>query len=239
MGFCGTAFANVLPPLNSELAYPVPMTAEQIVLADEELLPENVNRTFVALASDHGQKLPEEETADEPTPYFDVTFSTRRGKNPSDGYSAVNVYGEIPFGADGYSVWFSGYKDPEFKGIYAGLAKKFGNWQVGLGGGKVHYDGMSHTVTNPWVYYDSEKLEAYGHLEHYSKDSKNPFWGKAYAEWKFNPIGAGFYWEKDMGLGPRLSYKVNDHVKVWGVIPVWAQPETEKMKLFINLVLSY
>lgn len=237
MGFCATALANVVP-WDRELAYPVPMTAEQIALADEELLPENVNKTKTAYASDHGQVFIDT-TDDEPTPLLEVTFSTRRGVEPSDGYGAVNVYAEVPFGTDGYSVWFSGYKDPAFTGNYLGLAKKFGNWQVGLGAGNVHYDEVRHTVVNPWVYYSSEEWEAYVHAEHYSREADNPWWYKGYAEKKFGNIGLGLYGEKDMGIGPRLSYKLNDHMRVWATVPMWQQPETEKMKFFVNLVFSF
>ena len=240
MGFCGTAFANVLPPLNSELAYPVAMTPEEIVLADEELLPKNVNRTFKALASENGQKLPDEEKADEPAPYVEAVFSTRRGVEPSDSYSGVGVYAEIPFGTDGYSIWFSGYKDPAFTGNYLGIAKKIGNWQVGLGTGNVHYDEVRHTVTNPWVYYSSEEWEAYLHAEHYSREAESPWWYKGYVEKKFGDVALGLYGEKDMGVGPRLSYKLNDHVKVWATIPMWQQPkEAGRMKFLVNVVVSF
>lgn len=238
MGFCGTTFANDVP-WDSTLAYPVPMTQEQIALADEELLPENVGKTFIALASEHGQALHDEEKADEPAPLVEVTFSTRRGVEPSDGYGAVNVYAEIPFGTDGYSVWFSGYKDPAFTGNYLGLAKKIGNWQVGLGAGNVHYGEVRHTVTNPWVYYSSEEWEAYVHAEHYSREADNPWWYKGYAEKKFGDCSLGVYGEKDMGIGPRVSCKLNDHVKVWATVPMWQQPETGKMKFFVNLVFSF
>lgn len=237
MSVYSTAFANVVP-WDHELAYPVAMTAEQIALADEELLPENVNKTFVALASEHGQKF-EEERADEPSPYYEVTFSTRRGKNSADGYEGLNVYAEFPLGTDGYSFWLTGYKDPAFKGVYAGLAKKFGNWQVGLGTGKVHYDKVSHTVTNPWVYYSSDEWEAYVHAEHYSRDSENPWWYKGYAEKKIGDWALGVYGEKDMGVGPRVSYKLNDHVKVWATVPMWHQPATGRMKFLFNLVFTF
>lgn len=238
IGFWGTAFANVVP-WDRELAYPVPMTAEQIALADEELLPENVNKTFIALASENGQKLPDEEKADESEPLVEVTFSTRRGVEPSDSYGAVTVYAEIPFGTDGYSVWFSGYKDPAFTGNYFGLAKKFGSWQVGLGAGNVHYGEVRHTVINPWVYYDSEEWEAYVHAEHYSRESENPWWYKGYVEKKVGDWGLGLYGDKDMGIGPKVSYKLNDHVKVWATVPMWQQPETGKMKFFVNVVFTF
>lgn len=238
MSFWGTAFANVVP-WDRELAKPIPMTAEQIALADEELLPENVNRTFIALASEHGQKMPDEEAIDEPAPLLEVTFSSHRGKAASDSYDGVNVYAEFPLGTDGLSFWVTGYKDTAYKGVYAGLAKKFGNWQVGLGGGKVHYDGIRHTVTNPWVYFESDEWEAYVHAEHYSRDSENPWWYKGYVEKKFGDVGVGVYGEKDMGVGPRISYKLNDHVMVWATVPMWHQPATGRMKFFVNLVLSY
>ncbi len=234
----GTAFANVVVPWDRTLAVPPVWPASEMALADTELLPENVNKTFVALASEHGQKF-EEEKADEPTPYYEVTFSTRRGKDSADSYSGVGVYAEFPLGTDGYSVWLSGYKDPGFTGTYVGLAKKIGNWQVGLGAGNVHYDEVRHTVINPWVYYSSEELDAYLHAEHYSRDSENPWWYKGYVEKKFGNIGLGLYGEKGMGVGPRLSFKLNNHVKVWATVPMWSQPETGRMKFFVNLVFSF
>jgi hypothetical protein len=219
------------------LSCPPEWTAYEMALAEVEVLPENWSKTKVVYASDYGQKL--EEKVEEPTPYFEATFSTRRGVEPSDSYSGVGVYAEIPFGTDGYSVWFSGYKDPAFTGNYLGIAKKIGNWQVGLGGGNVHYDELRHTVVNPWVYYSSEDWDAYLHAEHYSRETEKPWWYKGYIERKFGSIGVGAYGEKDMGVGPRLSYKLNDHVKVWATIPMWQQPGAGRMKFFINVVLSF
>ena len=237
MSICSSAFANVVP-WDRMLAYPVPMTAEQIALADEELLPENVNKTKVAYASDHGQKF-EEKSDEEPAPYFEITSTTKRGKDSADSFGGIGFYAEFPINKEGLSLWLSGYKDPGFRAGYIGLAKKFGNWQWAIGGADATYGGKRHFVTNPWVYYSSEELDAYLHAEHYSRDSENPWWYKGYVEKKFGNIGLGLYGEKGMGVGPRLSFKLNNHVKVWATVPMWSQPETGRMKFFINVVFSF
>lgn len=236
-----TAFC--LAPRASEvfdggLSVPPAMTAEQIALANEEQLPENLNRLKIAYASDYYQ-VSDKETDDELSPLVEVTLSTRRGRKTVQSYEGVNAYAEFPLGTNGYSLWLTGYKDPSFKGVYLGLAKKQGNWQFGIGTGKVNYDKLVHTVINPWIYYVSDEWEAYVHAEHYTKDSENPLWYKGYIEKRLNDFGIGFYGEKNMGVGPRISFKLNNYMKAWATVPVLYQPETGKVKFFLNFIFTF
>ncbi len=236
-----TAWGNqgLMVTWDRALACPPEWSASEIALAEVEVLPENWNKTKVAYASDYGQKL--EEKSDEPTPYFEVSGTTRRGNDPANSFGSIGFYGELPIGGDGWALWLSGSQDPAFRGSYIGFAKKFGNWQLGLGTGSVHYGEQNRSVQNPWVYYSSDEYEALAHAEHYGKEYEdNPWWHKAYIEKKVGDWGFGLYGESGMGTGPRVSYKITPNLKVWVTVPIWKQPETDaRMQFLAGFILSF
>lgn len=222
--------------LDPTLAFPPSFTANEIRLADAELDPSVVNNTKIAYASDFGQRQVNE--SGEAQPSYEMTFSTRRGKSSTDSYNSAGVYAEVPM-SETTSFWVSLYTDPTFRGAYAGLAKKYGNWQIALGGGSVEYDDVRHTVVNPWVFYSSDEYEALVHAEYYHNEVDNQWWYKGYIEKKFNTVGIGLYGEAKYGIGPRITWAMASHVKWWVTVPMLALPDTERSKFTLGVTISF
>ncbi|MCF7815704.1 MAG: hypothetical protein K9M10_01260 [Candidatus Pacebacteria bacterium] len=223
-------------PWEKTLAYPPTLTGEELALAETELLPENVEKTKIALASDYGQKF--DDTLNEASPYVEIVMKTRRGKDPANSLNDVSAYVEFPLTAT-LSLWVTGTDDETFKGTYVGLARKFGNWQVALGGGSVVYGDTRHNVINPWILYSTDSYEAYLHAEYYGKESDNRWWYKAFADKKFGNTSFGLYGEAGVGIGPRLSWQVTKNLKFWVMVPVALQPNEGKIKFMAAAVVMF
>jgi hypothetical protein len=234
---CRGAKAETGLKFDYELKYPPNMTLQELALAEEEVLPENWNRTRVEYATDHGQKASESDEGGL-SPYVEVMFTQRRGKDSADSFGSATLYAEVPI-TDTVSVWATGYSDPAFKATYYGVAKKFGNIQVGIGGGDAVYGDVRHRVFNPWVYYSGEEYEALAAGERYRDESEEPWFYKWYVEKKFENFSVGLYGEKGFGIGPKVTWSPNKHVKVWATIPIHNRPETGAMKFLFAITLSY
>lgn len=228
------ASTDVNVPWDRTLAYP---PAIELALAEEEVRPENWNRTFIAYASDFGQKMPEE--AEAGGVYAELTVAHRIGKVRSDGFTSGSLYLEVPVPlGDDVSLWAMGYHDRDFREVYAGLTKRFGNWQIALGAGTAWYDGSSKTVIAPWLYYSSDDYEGSLLIERYLKDEEDPLFYKVSFEKKFGDLQAGLYGEKGFGLGPIVTWKVSKNVKFFVTVPVAYLPSEERMKALVGVKVS-
>lgn len=237
--FVSTVVGAVEPQLNASLAFPPELSIEEIILADTELMPEHVEMTKIAFASDYDQKVVDVDGGEVlASPYFEAVITTRRGRKHEDTLSEVSVYMEIPVTSN-VSFWASVSRDSTFRGTYLGFAKKQGDWQIALGGGFVRYDDMNHFVINPWMSYSNESYEGYLHAEYYHNDSDNPWWYKGYLEKKFGDFGFGIYGEAGLGLGPRLSWKATPNLKFWVTTPVVYMPEHGKIGVLAGVVISF
>lgn len=224
-------------PWNTNLSLPPTLTPTEISEAEEELLPENWNTTRVAYASDHGQVMPD--TMEKSAVYAELSVVHRIGKAKRDSSTSSSLYIEtpIPLGED-LSVFAVGYYDREFQEVYAGLAKKFGNWQFGLGFGSAWSDGSRKTVIAPWMYYGSDEYEASILFERYLKDRSEPYIYKASIEKKFGDFQFGVYAEKDFGTGPLVTWKVSSKIKFFVTVPVVHLPDDGRMRVLIGMKIS-
>lgn len=177
------------------------------------------------------------ETAEEGV-YAEFGISHYSGKSSADSLSAVSAYIETPLKKN-YALWGSVYHDKGFDGAYAGLSKKFGNWQVALGLGSAWYDDTRKNVINPWLFYSSDEYEALAHAERYLHDNENPWFYKGYVQKKFNNFAMGIYGEKDFGIGPMLTVSLHKAIKVWIVVPVVKRPNEGGTKFLIGLKFIY
>ncbi len=215
------------------LASPPSLSMSDVALAEKEMLPENVSLTHTVYASSH-----EEESK---WVYAEVHITTRAGRKSADGYTSGSVYVEVPLsGENNISLWGTAYYDPSFQGVYAGLAKHFGNLQVALGMGSAWYDSTRYNVINPWIFYSSDEYESFITAEHYFRDTAEPWYYKGYVQRK---IGAdwliGIYAEKDFGVGPMATWSVSKNIRLWGAIPVAYTPEEEKMRFIFGIKLVF
>ncbi len=147
-----------------------------------------------------------------------------RNQNEQRTLFETSVYVEQAI-TDSISGFVVGYRDQEFNYGQLGLARKFGNVEVGLGVGMTNYDDQAHVLANPWVYYSGERYDAYLHVEHYANERQDPWWYKAYLLRKFNTRSIGGYYDTTFGLGPRFDASISDHWNAWLAVPIWLRPD--------------
>lgn len=150
----------------------------------------------------------------------------------------LSVYLEYEF-ANEISAFVVGYHDQEFRAATVGLARKLGDWQLGLGVGHAAFDDKNHLVFNPWAYYADDDYKGYLHYEHYRNGSTHSHFMKGYALKHFGAISLGAHAEMDFGIGPRIEAKLADGLKVWGVVPVARRPQEGAIKAMIGLTAEF
>lgn len=103
---------------------------------------------------------------------------------------------------------------------YAGLARKFGDLQLGIGIGNAWYDEQRHPTINPWLYFATDDVEIYATAERYAHESSTPWFYKGYANRRLtDQIFVGAYGEKSVGAGPMIGWH-SGNVRVWAVVPI-------------------
>jgi hypothetical protein len=150
----------------------------------------------------------------------------------------ISVYLEYEMTSE-VSAFVVGYHDQEFRSATVGLARKLGDWQVGLGLGHATFDDMNHLVINPWTYYANDDYKGYLHYESYRNGTTHSHFMKGYALKRFGPISLGAHAEMDFGVGPRIQAKLADGLKLWGVVPVAHRPKDGAMKGMIGLTAEF
>jgi hypothetical protein len=144
----------------------------------------------------------------------------------------------IEFGLkNDFSFFASGFIDEEFRSLTLGMARTFGNLQLGIGLGQARFDGMTHDVINPWAYYEDNRYRGYLHYERYRKEHSQSYFMKAYAVRQFGPVSLGMHYESDLGTGPRVEANLSDQLQLWGVVPVSNRPESDDVLVMIGLTV--
>lgn len=129
------------------------------------------------------------------------------------------------------SAFVNLYSDSLYKSGYLGLARMFGDLQLGLGIGEARYDvdGLTESSLgyNPWAWYASNGFEAYAEYE-YLSDEREGYYYRGYAT---KDIGkyffAGVYSERSVGTGPLVGIKF-DAEKGFGIRGYLARPVFNK-----------
>ncbi len=216
------------------LAFPPALSEEMQTIAALEAVAE---KPKVVLASEYEK---EKSSSSDVIGEVRIVSMRSRDKDIQGNLLMKQIYLEKPFGDNGFSVYFSGYHDSEFRSGSVGAAKQLGDFQLGFGIGSAWYDNMSHTMLNPWVYYQKENDTALITCEHYSKEATEPWFCKGYVERKFGDFLVGAYGEKGSGIGPMLGYYLMDGVKMWVSVPTWNKPnDGSGFKTFIGLTVEF
>lgn len=150
----------------------------------------------------------------------------------------ISVYLEYEL-ANGISAFGVGYHDQEFRSATIGLARKLGDWQLGLGLGQATFDEMNHLVVNPWVYYADDNYKGYIHYESYRNGSAHSHFMKGYALKNLGRLSVGAHAEIDFGVGPRIEIRLVDGLKLWGVVPVAHRPQEGAMKGMLGVTAEF
>ncbi len=145
---------------------------------------------------------------------------------------------ELP-NADGLSIFGSAYHDEEFKSVFLGVAKKFGDFQVALSVGPAWYDNTRRVVYSPWVYYEADGVEGLAYTEYTPKDKDEPWFVKGYIHKRFGNYLAGVYGENGLGVGPMVGFYPQEKVKVWAMVPVISQPDEGRVKMMVGVTISF
>jgi len=170
----------------------------------------------------------------------DVQFFNAKSRHSEEQKSLaqVSVYLEKSLAAE-VSVFAIAYYDQEFRSAALGLAKKFDDWQFGLGLGQARYGNANHLVVNPWLYYATDSYQGYLHAEYYSNGLDEPRFFKGYWQKKLGRFFLGAYGESKFGLGPRLGANLLDEVTIWINVPVANRPTVGAMKYMAGLSVEF
>jgi len=170
----------------------------------------------------------------------DIQIGASHGNDP---LVTIQLYLEyaLPSTA-GHSVWAVAYHDKEFAALYAGIARKFGDFQLGVGLGNARYDATAHPTINVWSYYANSEsgVEASFAIERYGRDHGDPLFYKGYLQKRFGQFFGGVYGEKGLGIGPKLGFSLTDSVSLNMVIPVAKRPHSyERTDVVATLTFAF
>lgn len=151
---------------------------------------------------------------------FELAVTHYGGSGAGDSLLTTQIYAEKALPFLDVSVFLVMYHDKEFRAVYSGLARKFGDLQLGLGVGNAWYDQIRHPTINPWLYYATDDADLYLTAERYSRESTAPWFYKGYASQRVTgQFFAGLYGEKGIGAGPMISWR-NGNIRIWAAVPV-------------------
>lgn len=167
-----------------------------------------------------------------------VVSVASKDKSIQRSLTEISVYLEYGLTSE-VSAFVVGYHDQEFRSATVGLARKLGDWQVGLGLGRAAFDDMDHLVINPWAYYADDDYKGYLHYESYRNGSAHSHFMKGYALKHFGAVSLGAHAEMDFGVGPRIEAKLIDSLRLWGVVPVAHRPKEGALKAMIGLTAEF
>ena len=157
---------------------------------------------------------------------FELQITGYAGHGEGKSLLATQLYAEKPLPVQDMSAFLIAYHDQDFRSVYAGVARKFGDLQLGVGFGNAWFDGIRHPTVNPWLYYANGDVEAYLTAEHYARDDHAPWFYKGCASrYVANSFFVGAYGEKDVGVGPMIGWR-NGGFRIWAAVPVVSRPET-------------
>lgn len=156
---------------------------------------------------------------------FELAVTGYAGHGAGSSLLATQLYAEKALPVQDVSVFLVVHHDKEFRSVYAGLARKFGDLQLGFGFGNAWYDQLRHPAINPWLYYAEDTVEAFLSAERYGREDRAPWFYKGQASWRVvDSIFFGAYGEKDLGAGPMIGWR-NGSLRIWGAIPVFSRPD--------------
>lgn len=161
-----------------------------------------------------------------------------KDRNTQRSLTGVTLYLEYEMTSEA-SVFAVGYHDQEFRSETIGLARKLGDWQLGLGVGHAAFDDMNHLVINPWAYYADDDYKGYLHYESYRNGSAHSRYMRGYVLKNIGSFSLGAHAEMDFGVGPRVEAKLSDGLRLWGVIPIANRPIEGSMKGMIGLTAEF
>jgi hypothetical protein len=155
---------------------------------------------------------------------FELQITGYAGHGEGKSLLGTQLYAEKPLPIRDLSAFLVAYHDQDFHSIYAGVARTFGDLQLGIGIGNAWYDDRHHLAVNPWLFYAGENVEAFLSAEHYASDDQAPWFYKGHVSKRIaGSISVGAYGEKDLGAGPLIAWR-NGSFRIWGAVPVVSRP---------------
>jgi hypothetical protein len=151
---------------------------------------------------------------------------------------ATQIYAEKALPLQDVSAFLVVHHDKEFRSVYAGLARQFGDLQLGIGFGNAWYDNRRHPTLNPWLFYSRDDIEAFVSAEHYSREGEAPWFYKGYVRHRISDsVFVGAHGEKDFGVGPHIGWG-SGSFKIWSVVPVADRPK-DGSRLAVGLQVEF
>lgn len=165
-----------------------------------------------------------------------VTVHAGHGKRRS--LLGTQFYAEKPLPNWNVSAYLALSRDQEFRSVYAGITRQFGDLQLGIGFGNAWYDSRRHPTVNPWLFYSRDDIEAFVSAEHYSREGEAPWFYKGYVRHRISDsVFVGAYGEKDFGAGPLIGWS-SGSFKIWSAVPVVDRPK-DGARLAVGLQVEF
>ena len=165
----------------------------------------------------------------------EVELQTFRSSNP---YDSARLYIEKPLN-EAWSIFGTAYTDSEFDSLYVGIARTFGDVQVGISAGPARYEGQVRRTWNPWIWGSSGLYEYLLDYE-YTEDDRNPGYTRGYVHRRFGNWIAGLNGESYTGTGPMFGkYFFEDRVKAWVSIPVFDTQEEDAVQVVLGITITF
>lgn len=169
---------------------------------------------------------------------FELQVTGHAGQGERRSLLATQLYAEKPLPGREVSVFLVANRDQEFRSVYVGLAKQFGDLQLGIGFGNAWYDSRRHLTLNPWLFYRRDDFEAFASAERYSREDRAPWFYKGYVRGRItDSIFAGTYGEKDFGAGPLIGWG-SGSFKIWSAVPVAGRPK-DGARLVVGMQVEF
>lgn len=169
---------------------------------------------------------------------FELQVTGHAGHGARRALLATQLYAEKALPGREVSVFLVANRDREFRSVYAGLTRQFGDLQLGIGVGNAWYDSRRHSTVNPWLFYRRDDVEAFASAERYAREDRAPWFYKGYVRRRIaDSIFAGAYGEKDFGIGPQVGWG-SGNVKVWSAVPVAGRPK-DGSRLALGLQVEF
>ncbi len=179
-----------------------------------------------------------------PSVSFSDTFVDAYVSDYGSGFKEKYLYLEQTITQD-VSMYTSLYSGEGYESTYVGVAKMFGDLQVGVGVAEPKYvDGSGNEVRNigysPWFWYVNDKWESLVSFEFLPND-RDAYYYRGYVHYDVTPyLFLGMYSERGFGNGPSIGVKSqNDGFNVRAFVAKSAAKYDTNEVVVLNMSLSF
>ncbi len=156
---------------------------------------------------------------------YELQMTVHAGHGKRRSLLGTQFYAEKPLPSRHVSAYLALSRDQEFRSVYLGIARQFGDLQLGIGAGNAWYDNRRHPTLNPWLFFSRDDIEVFVSAEHYSREGEAPWFYKGHVRHRIaDAVFVGAHGEKDFGAGPLIGWG-SGSINIWSAVPVVDRPK--------------